>query len=405
MTKRWESAFFSRHRKQLTEALRGGLVVISAHSLMQRRSDMAYRFVQEANFWYLSGIEEPDWKMVYDGSREHMWLVRPQISQAQRLFDGELTDDQALKISGANQVIAAEEFENLLRRLSTTHAAVHTLTPAQDGLAPTVTVNPSMRQLGRVLERIFGSVIDCRQELVSLRAIKSAEEITAIKQAVDITCGAFEQARAQLDEVSYEYEVEAQLGSVIRSAGARHAYAPIVAAGVNACTLHYSQNQAPIRKGAPILIDVGAEHRGYCADITRTYVKGEPSKRYRQLHQVLDDARRQIINMITPNMPVAEYINYTDIIMKQALLEVGLINDPDDARYRQYFPHAVSHGLGIDVHDSLGGSRVLRPGMVITVEPGIYVPAEKIGIRLEDDIVITETGVDNLSQKLSTAWA
>jgi len=147
-------------------------------------------------------------------------------------------------------------------------------------------------------------------------------------------------------------------------------------------------------------MDVGASYGGYAADITRTYVRGAATKRQVQIHAAVEQAHHEIIATIRPHLAVDEYQRQVDAIMSDALRRVGLYED--EASLRRYFPHAVSHGLGIDVHDSLGAPHHLSEGMVLTVEPGIYIPEESIGVRIEDDILITATGNRNLSRKLST---
>jgi Xaa-Pro aminopeptidase len=210
--------------------------------------------------------------------------------------------------------------------------------------------------------------------------------------------------RQKLPTLRYEYEVEAEFSYYLRRHGAKgHAYDPIVASGQNACTLHYVDNTSRLKKRQLLLLDIGARSGGYAADITRTYALGEPTKRQVAVHEAVQDAQRQIISLLKPDLSIEEYHRDVDVIMKQALLSLGLMKDmEDDTAYRTYFPHAISHGLGIDVHDSLGGPRYLQPGMVLTVEPGIYIPDEGIGVRIEDDILITDTGHANLSARLST---
>jgi Xaa-Pro aminopeptidase len=150
-------------------------------------------------------------------------------------------------------------------------------------------------------------------------------------------------------------------------------------------------------------MDVGAEVDGYAADITRTYAKGKPTKRQTQIHEVVRAAHHDIIDIIEPGLSIEDYLKQVDTRMKRALMEVGLLKYENDTdTYRKYFPHAISHGLGIDVHDSLGGAKYFEPNMVLTVEPGIYIPEEGIGVRIEDDILVTESGNRNVSAKLST---
>ena len=148
-------------------------------------------------------------------------------------------------------------------------------------------------------------------------------------------------------------------------------------------------------------MDIGARHHGYAADITRTYAYGKPTKRQQSVHATVQAAQTEIISLLEPGLSVETYQTKVDAIMKRALMDLKLITDEKDEKYHKYFPHAISHGLGIDVHDALGKPRVLQPGMVLTVEPGIYIPEAGIGVRIEDDIVITDTGHRNMSGKLS----
>jgi Xaa-Pro aminopeptidase len=150
-----------------------------------------------------------------------------------------------------------------------------------------------------------------------------------------------------------------------------------------------------------LLLDIGALVGGYAADITRTYAIGAPTKRMKDVHSAVKRAHEEIIHLLAPGVTIRSYHEAVDSIMKRELMELKLIDSLDDSRYRKYFPHAVSHGLGIDVHDSLGNTDQLKQGMILTVEPGIYIPEEGIGVRIEDDILITKDGFENLSATLS----
>ncbi|HRC28097.1 MAG TPA: aminopeptidase P N-terminal domain-containing protein [Candidatus Saccharimonas sp.] len=384
---------------RLIEALDGGLVVLTAYSQLQLSADMPAPFVQEANFWWLSCIEQPGWKLAIDGARGKITLVRPKLTQAQVVFEGGLSDDRALKLSGAHEVIAAEEFEAFLRQAHRSHSMVHTLKLHNEY---DFVVNPAQHELCAVLERIFDAVQDCARPLAQLRAMKTPSEIAAIKKAIKLTTTTFAQVREGFDSYSHECEIEADFTRSFRRHNAHHAYEPIVASGKNALTLHYTANSHKLAKSQLVLIDVGARVDGYCADITRTYC-ARPTKRQLQVHGAVERAHARIIALIRPGLAVGAYAAAVDEIMKDALMEVGLLEDrSDDTTYRNYFPHAVSHGLGVDVHDGLGSPHELRAGMVITVEPGIYIAEEGIGIRIEDDILVTETGHRNLSGSLST---
>jgi Xaa-Pro aminopeptidase len=311
---------------------------------------------------------------------------------------GGIEPEEAMKRCNAQEVIAASEFEPRLRQLARTHTVVNTLDMQDESFV----VNPARKELIATLRRTFATVEMIDKDIISLRAIKTDEEIRRIRRACDLTVATFARIRDQFATYKYEYQLEADFTAGFRSHAATHAYAPIVAAGDRACTLHYDKNAESVHARDLVVIDIGARVDGYAADVTRTYAL-KPSKRQQAVHAAVQQAHDKIIALLAPGLLVAEYAHSVDEIMKDALISLGLLASKDDeTTYRKYFPHAVSHGLGVDVHDSLGSPRYFEPGMVITVEPGIYIPEEGIGVRIEDDILITENGHDNLTRKLST---
>jgi Xaa-Pro aminopeptidase len=396
--------FFASNRDQLTTKLKGGIVVLTAYAEMQRSNDTAFAFEQEANFWWLTGIEAADWWLIIDGTRHKSWLVAPTLSKSHEIFDGSLSPEKAKKISGVDEVIARDDAKSLLRDLAKKHSVVHTLGEQPYAEYLDFSLNPAGRKLHEMMERTFNSVQDCRKDLAKLRAIKQPEEVAHMKKVINLTIAAFEEVKAGLDAMSYEYEVEAEFSYLFRRKGAKgHAYDPIVASGKNACTLHYGSNSDKMKKRELLLLDIGARHEGCAADITRTYALGEPTKRQRDVHAAVQRAQAEIIKLLRPELSVEEYQRDVDRIMTEALMSLGLMKNADDeAGFRKYFPHAISHGLGIDVHESLGAPRSFQSGMLLTVEPGIYIPEEGIGVRIEDDILITDKGRTNLSARLST---
>lgn len=396
------ASFFTENRTKLMKALDGGLIVLSAHTGLQRSSDSAHSFVQESNFWYLTGVEEPDWLLIIDGQRGRSTLVAPEISTQKQTFDGSLPWDDAKKISGVDDVISANDADIFLRDLAKKHSLVYSLGDEPHAKYYEFVVNPAQKKVWQKLERIFPDVVDCRKELAQLRAIKQPEEIRAIKRAVKLTSAAFSHVRENLSEFKYEYEIEAEFDYMFARHNSSHAYDPIVASGAHACTLHYVKNDARLKPHQGILLDLGARVDGYAADITRTYVNGEPSKRFGEVHKAVESAHKQIIASIKPKGSVEEYQRTVEQIMENALVSLGVMKPGEEDKLRQYFPHAVSHGLGVDVHDSLGAPRFFEPGMVLTVEPGIYIQKEGIGVRIEDDILVTEKGISNLSASLPT---
>lgn len=398
--------FFKNNRKRLIDQTKGGVIVLSAHTAMQRRGDSAYFFEQESNFWWLTGIDSADWQMIIDGNRNRTWLVAPIISESRQVFEGSLSWDEAQRRSGVEAVVSGDDAEKLLRDLAAKHSVVYGLGGDPHAKYYDFFCNPAPKILWQRLERIFNTVRDCRHDVASLRAIKQPDEIAMMKRAIGVTAQAFEHVEPLMDTFQYEYEIEAEFSYYFKKNGARgHAYDPIVATGSNACTLHYVANDAKLKKGQLVLLDIGAHYGGYAADITRTYAKGAPTARQQAVHAAVQRAHHDIIELLSPHLGIESYQEAVRRRMTDALLELGLMCDSQDvAAYQRYFPHAISHGLGIDVHDSLGAPQFFAEGMVLTVEPGIYIPEEGIGVRIEDDILITADGHANLSQRLSTAW-
>lgn len=392
-----------RNRQCLLDEL-GGTVILTAHTGVQKRADTSYAFAQDANFRCLTGIDAADWRLIIDSRRNKSILVAPDVDETHQIFDGALSFDDAKRISGVDEVLPASGFNDLLASLRRDYSEVYTL--GEDPHAPhySFVENPAQQRLRDELAEVFDEVKDCRSALAKLRAIKQPEEIETMRQSVALTVDAFSIAKSKLAELSTEYELEAEFGYAFRRANAVHAYDPIVAGGKNACTLHYVDNSQPLKTGEFVLIDIGAEVDGYAADITRTYAIGEVPERHKAVHAAVERAEREIITLLRPGLSVREYHERVDEIMIRELVNLGLMQHVDDTEnYRKYFPHAISHGLGLDVHDSLGKPEVFESGMVLTVEPGIYIPEEGIGVRIEDDILITDDGHENLSQALPTS--
>ena len=397
--------FFTSNRQRLIEKNQGGVIVLSAYTSMQRGNDAAFDFEQEADFWWLTGIEVPDWWVIIDGQRAKSWLVAPAVSDAHQIFDGSLSSDVAKCISGVDGILSQDEAMAMLRDLAKKHSVVHAIGDSVYADHYDFTLNPAPKKLWNMLERTFADVQDCRLQLAKLRAIKQPEEIVAIKKAIKLTVDGFKTVKQKLPQLSYEYEVEAEFSYYFKKHGASgHAYDPIIASGKNACTLHYSANQDKLKKSSIVLMDVGARVGGYTADISRSYAISEPTQRQSQVHGVVQTAQQEIIHLIKPGLLIADYYSSVDVIMKTALMSLNLLKSAEDeATYRRYFPHSIGHGLGIDVHDSLGQSTEFLPGMVLTVEPGIYIPDEGIGVRIEDNILVTYRGNTNLSKALSAS--
>lgn len=388
--------FFRNNRRQLYATLAPhSFLALTANGAMQCSPDGAYAFEQEANFWYLTGIDYADWLLLVDVDKGEEWLVAPATDTVHDIFNGSLSVEHAIQQSGVRQVLETRAGLTLLRELCKQKEQAYILKPQPRRLHEFYT-NPAQRDLARKLAGVKKA--DVRPQLARQRAVKQPQEINAITKAVDISVAGIKAMLKKLPRLNYEYEVEAELTYAFRHSGAKgHAYDPIVAAGGNACTLHYIANNSPLDKRRWLLFDVGARYDHYAADITRTVPLGAPTKR----HQAIYEAARRVhdfaVNLCRPGQSTRDYVKRVDEHMGSELIKLGLITKNDYASVRQYFPHAISHGLGIDVHDPLGRAEVFVENMVLTVEPGIYVPEEKIGVRLEDDILITAKGPRVLS--------
>lgn len=388
---------FVANRHRFIQTLSQDVAIFSAHTLMQQSGDLAYNFAQESNFWWLTGIEEPDWQLVIDTKKQHTTLVAPDIDDTHRIFEGGLSFEEAKTISGVDNVISLTEGEKLISSLAAQKLTIATLGKDPREKYYNFILNPAPLKLYKSLKEQFQSVADCRLQLARLRAIKQPHEIEAIRSAVKLTVKSFERVQKSMNDFKHEHEIEAEFNYVFKKNAALHAYSPIIAGNERAVTLHYTKNNQPLSDGL-VLIDVGARVEGYAADITRTFSYGAPSARQQEVHQAVAKAHQQIIALLAPGLSVEEYHDKVDGIMKASLSNLGLLKNPKD--YRKYFPHAISHGLGVDVHDALGHPTEIKEGMVLTVEPGIYIPEEGIGVRIEDDILITKDGTENLSSSL-----
>ena len=236
-----------------------------------------------------------------------------------------------------------------------------------------------------------------------MRMIKQPPELRAIQAAIDITADSLQDAfkSAKLEKYAFEYELEAEIGYGFRRRGAAgHAFEPIVAGGKKACTLHNVSNDAKLTRGELIVADVGAEVEHYAADITRTVAISSPTARQQAVYDAVLDAQRFAFGLLKPGMDFGDYREQTDRFIGEKLRELGLIKRVTDANTRRYYPHSISHFLGLNVHDSGDYRQPLTAGAVLTVEPGIYIPEEGIGVRIEDDVLITASGIKILSDKL-----
>jgi Xaa-Pro aminopeptidase len=273
--------------------------------------------------------------------------------------------------------------------------------------------NPARAELMRRMKRVKPDLelLDLRPHLSRMRMLKQDLELAAIERAVAITVATIREVTrpCQLAKYAYEYEVEADITRGFRrrgAAGLGHAFSPIVAAGERACIMHYLRNDAPLASGELLLLDIGAQVGCYAADITRTVaIGGHPSRRQDKVYQVVQEAQRYALSLLKPGTLMKDYEQHMEQFVGEKLRELGLIQTIERDTVRRYFPHATSHFLGLDTHDAGDYEYPLEPGVVVAVEPGIYIPEETIGVRIEDDVVITQEGNRVLSRNLPQVLA
>lgn len=406
MEPRFTSEFFVGNRRRLRELFTGTApIIVTANGLLQRGGDSPYKFAQDASFWYLTGIDEPDLILVLDKDRE--FLIVPGRSSIRETFDGSVSQAELSRRSGIEAIYDdLEGWEQITKRLKKVrHVATLTVPPAyveRYGLY----VNPARAALVQRLKEVNNDLelLDISAHLTRLRMIKQPVEIAAIQTAINITAATIKQAckPGKLSKYSYEYELEAEISRGFRQRGASgHGFEPIVASGAQACMLHNISNNGQLSADELIVVDIGAEVEHYSADITRTLALGQPSRRQQTVHAAVLDVQNFAFDQLKPGTIMKDYEQKIEHYMGEKLRELGLIKSISHEAVREFYPHATSHFLGLNVHDIGDYEQPLEPGIVLTVEPGIYIPAEGMGIRIEDDILITEKGIKNLSAKLS----
>lgn len=333
-------------------------------------NDVNYPFRVDSDFFYLTGFNEPNAVAILDPNSENSYsMYVDAVDPLHTVWEGHREGlDGVTKNFGVEKAFDSDEFkdENF----------------------------PNHKEQ------------DLRKFVHSLRSIKSKAEIELMQKSADIAVQAHRMAKEVITPGVFEYEVEAKLNEVFRSQGASGwAYPGIVASGENSCILHYITNNEKIEKNDLILIDAGAEYEMYASDITRVHAaNGEFSKEQQDVYDVVLEAQNKAIEMIKPGNSFQEMNDLVTITIGDGLQNLGYIKDKHDPnQIKKYYMHSAGHSLGIDVHDVGVDRKTTKfvPGMVTTIEPGIYIKDKKIGIRIEDDVLVTKDGNRNLTEALA----
>ena len=414
--------FIARQDRLLAQCKPNSVCIVPAASMVTRSRDTEYTFRQDSDFWYLTGFEEPN-----------AWLIlsnHPRYGESYRAMEVQEKDKSAEiwhgKRLGAEAALARFSLDEAFELQELEEALLASI-QGQDNVYFSLGHNKSH---DRLFTEALNTLRDAPKESLAPRAVhdlqpmlhemrlfKSACEVAVMKAAGEINARAHKRAMQFAAPGCYEYQLEAEIHHEFAMAGARSpAYSTIVGSGENACILHYTQNNAQVNDGDLILIDAGAEYQGYAADITRTFpANGKFTHAQREIYSVVLKAQKSVLDMLAPGVTLSEAMLHSVEIITQGLVDLGVLEGSvaenlENETWREFYMHGLGHFLGLDVHDVGnykidGEDRPLKPGMVITVEPGVYIShnsdaPEKykgIGVRIEDDVVITATGVDILT--------
>lgn len=374
-------------RAELAKTAPDGVVVVLGQP--DRETDeLRYGFQQDPNFYYLTGWNQPGAILLLEGSREVLFL--PKHNPDREKWTGPRAaaeDAEVAGLTGFATVLPVERFEAELAAALERRSKIYTVGEAAvarlSALAP-------MRE-----------VVDAQRTLARLRMIKSAGEVELLQHAADVTVAAHEAAWQRAAAGATEYQVAAAFTSLYLDRGCeRAAYPPIVGSGPNSVYLHYQRNQRRMDRGDLLLIDAGAECGGYAADVTRTVpIGGKFSKRQREIYEVVLGAEKAALAAVKPGAVIGTHA--PDSVYQAAYDYINTHGkDLHGKRLGKYFTHGISHHIGLEVHDASDTTVPLAEGMVISVEPGIYIPEEQIGIRIEDMVVVTKDGARVLTAAL-----
>jgi Xaa-Pro aminopeptidase len=398
---------FVRNRKQLCVHLKpNALAVLNSSDVMPKSADGVHPFVQQTDLFYLSGIDQEETTLViFPDAREEKHrevLFLRETSEQIALWEGrKYTKEEAATASGVQTVYWNSEFETVFRGLALQAERIY-LNSNEHARAATV-VETREARFGKWCRESFPlhPVERLAPLMHRLRAVKSAVELELIRKAVDITAQAFRRLLGFIRPGVWEYEIEAEIvHEFLRRRSRGPAFQPIVASGADSCTLHYVTNDKQCRPGDLVLLDFGAEYANYAADLSRTVpVDGRYTPRQKAVYAAVLNVQKAAIGMLRPGNTLDAYQAEVGRVMESELVGLGLLDaaavaaqPKDSPLYKTYFPHGTSHHLGLDVHDYGDKFRPFEAGMVLTCEPGIYIREEGIGVRIENDILVTADG-------------
>lgn len=402
---------FIDNRKRFAASLKpGSIAVFNSNDVLPTNADGHQKFLQNTDLFYLSGVDQeesilliyPDAK---DGVHKEVLFLK-ETSELIAIWEGhKLTKEEAVAVSGIQKIYWLSDFKTIFRSLVVEAEHIY------------LNTNEHVRAVIETETREARFVKWCMNEypvhkyersapiMHHLRAIKSDAEVALIKHACDITEKGFRRLLGFVKPGVWEYEIEAELvHEFVKNRSKGFAYTPIIASGYSSCVLHYIENDKQCKDGDILLLDIAAEYANYNSDLTRCLpVNGKFTQRQKDVYNAVLRVKRGAEKLLVVGNNINDYHRAVGLLMEEELIKLGLLKaedvkkqNPEAPLYKKYFMHGTSHHLGLDVHDLGNRFRKFEAGMVFTCEPGIYIPAENLGIRIEDDILITPKGNTNL---------
>ena len=381
------------------------IVILFAGKAIQKTGDQTYPFTPNRNFYYLTGIKEEDHILVMtkiNGVKSSKLYIKDIDLGMEKWVGKSIRKEEAEEIAAVDEVKFKSQFDGDIHGMITMKEEINLYLDLE---------RMSANREGTISHRFANEITTKYQQvrinnvyskIGELRLKKSQEEVDKIKKAIEITKSGIEKLMSEARVGMKEYELEAYFDFNCKVKGATGlAFTTIAAAGENATTLHYVDNNCELKENDLILFDLGAEYNCYNADISRTFpVNGKFTERQKEVYNAVLRVNEEIINLIKPGMKYKDVNEKATELIAEECIKLGLIKDKSEVR--KYYYHSIGHSLGMDTHDIETPHRdiIFEPGVVFTVEPGIYIAEEGIGIRIEDDILVTEDGVINLSSDI-----
>ncbi len=410
-----DSSLFTENRRRFTKKMqKNAIAIFNSNDELPMNGDALYKFKQNSDLFWLTGIDQEDTMLVVFPDnpdkkyREVLVLVRP--NELKEKWDGRrLRKEEATAVSGIETIIWLDSMDAVLQPWIHLSDAIYLNTNENDRKANLIAVR-DYRYIEDMRRRYpLHEYKRAARLMKELRAVKTAHEVEVLKIAIDITDKAFRRLLKFIRPGVWEHEIEAELyHEFLRNRATGPAYGSIIASGDRARTLHYVSNNGECKDGELILMDFGAEYGGYNADLTRTVpVNGVFTKRQKEIYNACLHLHQYAASILKPGISIVDYTDKVGDEATKEFVKVGLISkgdvkneDKENRAYRKYLYHGISHHLGVDVHDLGTRTESIEAGMVFTIEPGIYIEEEKMGVRIENNFWVTKNGNIDLMKNI-----